>query len=141
MANFFFDGYRNNVLGNGTRIDLDTDTIRTGGIDHADDTPVVADVSIADLIAAGRVPATFTSWPALASRTIGVVGVGVFDAADTVFTALTGDQFESLIIAKDTGTESTSLLVNRWDTATGLPFTPSGADMTVTWAAGGIVTA
>jgi hypothetical protein len=69
-----------------------------------------------------------------------VVGVGVFDANDTVFTALTGDPSESLILFKDTGSEATSALIQRYDTATGLPLTPNGADVTVIWAAGGITT-
>ena len=64
----------------------------------------------------------------------------MFDAADTVFTALTGDASESLILFKDTGVESTSDLIVRWDTATGLPLTPNGGDVTVAWAGGGIIT-
>jgi hypothetical protein len=139
VANFAFDAYKNNMLGAGTRIDLDTDTIKAMFIDHADDTPVVADDFIDDILSASRVPA-IASAPALGTKTIGTVAVGVFDAADTVFTALTGDASESLILFKDTGTESTSALVCRWDTATGLPLTPNGADVTVVWAAGGILT-
>lgn len=142
MANFFFNSYRNNILGAATFafIDLDTDTIKAMFVDHADDTPAVTDEDIADIVSAGRVPA-IASAPALGTKTIGSVAVGVFDAADTVFTALTGDQSESLILFKDTGVEGTSALVCRWDTATGLPLTPNGADVTVVWAAGGIITA
>lgn len=139
MANFAFDSYRNNVLGSGTRVDLDGDTINGMFVDHADDTPAVADDFIDDILSAARVPAE-ASCPALGTKTIGVVGVGVFDAADTVFTSLTGDQSESLILYKDTGTESTSDLIVRWDTATGLPLTPNGGNVTVVWAAGGIIT-
>lgn len=141
MANFFFDSYRNNILGAATFafIDLDTDTIRAMFVDHADDTPGVTDDAINDIASAARVPA-LASCPALGTKTIGTVAVGVFDAADTVFSALSGDQSESLILLKDSGTESTSPLICRWDTATGLPLTPNGADVTVVWAAGGIIT-
>lgn len=139
MANFAFDSYRNILLGSGTRVDLDADTINAMFVDHADDTPVVTDDFIDDILSAARVPAE-ASCPALGTKTVGVVGVGVFDAADTVFTSLSGDQSESLILYKDTGTESTSDLICRWDTATGLPLTPNGGNVTVVWAAGGIIT-
>lgn len=139
MANFAFDQQRNNMWGAGTRIDYDTDTIRAMFVDHADDTPVVADDFIDDIASAARVPA-IASCPALASVTIGVVAVGALDAADTVVSTLSGDQSESLILFKDTGVEGTSALGLRWDTATGLPLTPNGANVTIVWAAGGIGT-
>lgn len=139
MANFGFNDYRNNLWGLGTKADFDGDTIKGMFVDHADDTPAVADNFIDDILSAARVPA-LGSCPTLGSKTIGSVGVGIIDAADTVFTALTGDQSESLILFKDSGVESTSDLMLRWDTATGLPLTPNGADVTVQWAAGGIAT-
>jgi hypothetical protein len=37
---------------------------------------------------------------------------------------------------KDTGTESTSLLIFYIDTATGLPCTPNGGNITVAWDSG-----
>lgn len=139
MANFYFNDIRNAIWNSGIP-DLTTLTIKPMLIDHADDTPVAADNFIDDLLSAARIPA-IASCPALASKTNGVVAVGVFDAADSVFTALTGDQAESLILFEDSGTEATSDLIARWDTATGLPVTPNGADLTVAWAAGGILTA
>ena len=137
MANFLFTPYRNLVFGAG--LNLSTLTIKAMFVDHADDTPLAADDFIDDILSAARVPA-IASCPALASKTIGTVAAGVFDAADTVFTALTGDQVESLILFEDSGTESTSDLIARWDTATGLPLTPNGGDVTVTWNASGIIT-
>jgi hypothetical protein len=50
-----------------------------------------------------------------------------------VFSAVTGDQSEALVIYKDTGSAATSPLIAYIDTATGLPVTPNGADVTVTW--------
>ena len=139
MANLFSNDYKNVILGTGTFVDLDTDTIKAMFLDNADDTMAAADDRIDDILSAARVPA-IASCPALGTKTIGSVGVGVFDAADTVFTSLTGDQSEQLILFKDTGTESTSNLICAWDTATGLPLTPNGANVTVVWAAGGIIT-
>lgn len=137
MANFLFTNYRNLVFT--APPNLSTLTIRAMFVDHADDTPVIGDSFISDILSVARVPA-LASCPALASKTIGVVAAGVFDAADTVFPALSGDQSESLILLEDSGVEATSDLLTRWDTATGLPLTPNGADVTVVWAAGGIVT-
>ena len=138
MANALFVSLRNQFHGTGTRVDIDADTIKAMFVDHADDTPVVAtDDFIDDIGAAARVP-TIASCPTLTSKTIGTVGAGVVDAADTVFTALSGDAVESLILFKDTGSEATSDLIAFWDTATGLPLTPNGADVTVVWSASGI---
>lgn len=58
---------------------------------------------------------------------------GVADAADVTFSAVTGPVSEILVIYKDTGTASTSPLIAYIDTATGLPVTPNGGDITVVW--------
>lgn len=139
MANGLFNSYRNQVLGVGTFTDLDAVTIKAMFLDNDDDTAVLAtDDFIDDILSAGRVPA-IASCPTLGSKTLGVVAVGVFDAADTVFTALTGGpSVEQLFLFEDSGTESTSDLLAMWDTATGLPLTPNGGDVTVQWSASGI---
>lgn len=59
--------------------------------------------------------------------------LGVADANDVTFSAVTGDQSEALVIYRDTGNAATSPLIAYIDTATGLPVTPNGADITVTW--------
>jgi hypothetical protein len=140
VANALFTSFRNGILGaHATRVDLDADTISIMFVDHLDDTPVAAtDDFLNDIASAARVPA-LASVPSLASKTIGTVAAGVFDAADTVFTALTGDQSESLIMFKNTGTDTTCDLIAFWDTATGLPLTPNGGDVTVAWNASGIL--
>ena len=64
---------------------------------------------------------------------------GVFDGADVTFTAVTGSSVEALIIYIDTGSAGTSPLVAYIDTSvTGLPVTPNGGDITITWNASGI---
>jgi hypothetical protein len=139
MANALFTAFRNGQLSNTSLVDLDTDDIVAMFVDHADDTPVAAtDDFIDDILSAARVPA-IASCPSLGTITIGTVAAGVFDAADTTFSALTGDAVESLILFKDTGVESTSKLIAFWDTATGLPLTPNGGDVTVAWNASGIL--
>lgn len=64
---------------------------------------------------------------------------GVFDAADVTYTAVTGNSVEALVIYIDTGSAATSPLVAYIDTSvTGLPVTPNGGDITVTWNVTGI---
>lgn len=58
---------------------------------------------------------------------------GVLDAADVTLTAVAGDPSELIILYKDSGVEATSFLLAAWDTATGLPVTPNGGDITITW--------
>lgn len=64
---------------------------------------------------------------------------GVFDGADVTFTAVTGNSVEALIIYIDTGAAGTSPLVAYIDTSvTGLPVTPNGGNIAITWNASGI---
>jgi hypothetical protein len=136
MANAGFTAYRNLVWTAGP--DINAGTIKAMFVDHANDIPVVATDDFINDIATGaaRVPA-LASCPTLGTKTF--VG-GVFDAADTVFSALTGNQAESMILFRDTGVESTSNLLLYWDTASGLPITPNGANVTVVWSSSGIAT-
>lgn len=125
MANALYDIGRQGFLGGD--IDADANDIRIILIDEADDTiDLAADDFLDDRAAPSRV-ATST---ALASKT---TTAGVFDAADKTFTAVTGDPSESIDMYQHTGTESTSRLICNIDTATGLPVTPNGGDITVTW--------
>jgi len=61
--------------------------------------------------------------------------LGVANADDITFSAVSGDQSEALVIWQDTGTQSTSPLVLYLDDpeVTGLPITPNGGDITVQW--------
>ena len=65
---------------------------------------------------------------------------GLFDGADVTFSAVSGASAEAIIIYIDTGTASTSRLVAYIDTGvTGLPVTPNGGDIVITWNASGIL--
>lgn len=66
---------------------------------------------------------------------------GVFDGADITFTSVSGASCEALIIfIKNAGATSTHRLVAYLDTnVTGLPVTPNGGNITVTWNASGII--
>lgn len=62
--------------------------------------------------------------------------LGVLDAADSVFTQVTGPTCGAIVIWKDTGSANTSPLIVYLDQGTGFPFTPTGADIPVTWSNG-----
>lgn len=59
---------------------------------------------------------------------------GVCDANDVTFSAVTsGSTVTHFVLYKDTGTPSTSTLISHHDSATGLPVTTNGGDITITW--------
>lgn len=93
---------------------------------------------------------TYSSAHQYLSSLTGVVGTaqtigsktftnGVFDGADVTFSTVTGNSVEALVIYVDTGSSATSPLVAYIDTSvTGLPVTPNGGDIVITWNASGI---
>lgn len=129
MANALYDKAREEFLG-GT-LSWSSDDIRAVLVDTALHTIdlAAADPALAN-IAAGARRATSG---ALASKTI---AAGVADAADVIFSAVTGDPAEVVVLYKHTGVEATSRLIAAIDTASGLPVTPNGGDVQVTWDAG-----
>jgi hypothetical protein len=128
MANSLYGKGREGFLDGS--IDWDTDTIKVVLVDAADYTVSIdVDDNLDDVPAGARVATS----GALASKT---VTLGVADAADFTFSAVTGDPSEALVIYKDTGTPSTSRLIAYIDTATGLPVTPNGGDINVVWDSG-----
>lgn len=125
MANALYDKGRQGFLDGS--IDWDTDVIKVVLVDAADYIVNLAtDDNLDDVPAVARVATS----GALASKT---VTDGVADAADVTLTAVSGDPSEALVIYKDSGVESTSRLIAYIDTATGLPVTPNGGDITIAW--------
>ena len=112
-------------------INLSSDTIKVALVDTASYTYNTAHDFYDDVSAA-----VVGTPVALGTKT---VTNGTFDAADSVFSSVTGNQSEALVIYKDTGTASTSPLIAYFDTGvTGLPVTPNGGDINITWNASGI---
>ncbi len=66
---------------------------------------------------------------------------GLVDGADVTFAAVTGASVEALVLyRKNAGANTTWRLVAYIDTGvTGLPVTPNGGNITITWNASGIV--
>ena len=65
---------------------------------------------------------------------------GVFDGADVTFPSVTGATVEALVLyRKNAGANTTWRLIAYIDTGvTGLPVTPNGGNISVTWNASGI---
>lgn len=137
MADAFYTDFPNAMLGNPVHsvVDLDTDDIRVILRDEGADALNLADQDLADIIAGARIAVSAN----LSSKTVGTVAAGVFDHADEVFSSVTGASIESLDYYKHTGTESTSPTMFNLDSATGLPLTPNGGDITWSPAAGGVL--
>ena len=66
---------------------------------------------------------------------------GLFDAADSTFTSVSGASVEALVFyVKNAGANTTWRLLAYIDTSvTGLPVTPNGGNITITWNASGII--
>lgn len=125
MANALYDKGRQGFLeGN---ISWSGDDIKVVLVDAADYTSDIAADDFLDDIPAGARVATSAN---LSGKT---VVDGVADANDVTLTSVSGDEFELLAIYQDTGVESTSRLIALIDTATNLPLTPNGGDVTIQW--------
>lgn len=125
MANTLYDSARQRFLE--AQINWMTDTIKVLLVSTSGYTPQTAvHQYLADIPVSARIagPVTLT-----AKATTG----GAADAADVTFTSVTGNTINAIVIYSDTGTEATSPLIAYIDTATGLPITPNGGDIIVTW--------
>ena len=125
MANTLYDYCRQRFLE--AQINWMTDTVKVILVSTSAYTPQTAvHQYLADIPVSARIagPVTLT-----AKATTG----GAADAADCTFTSVSGATINAIVIYKDTGTEATSPLIAYIDTATGLPISPNGGDIIVTW--------
>ena len=130
MANAIYPLYKQAILTGGANTNMSSTNVRVALVDtgtytysatHEFLTSLSGVVGTAQLIGTK----TFTN--------------GVFDGDNVTYTAVTGNSVEALAIYIDTGTAGTSRLVAFIDTGvTGLPVTPNGGDITITWNASGI---
>ena len=137
MASVLYPLYKERLLdpnktgGGGVGVDMNTDTIKavllTSGYTYS-----AAHDFLDDLVVASNSP-TSGGTATLASPT---VTNGVFDAADTVFSAVTtGFTITQIAVYKDTGTASTSALICLFD---GLSQASNGGSLTAVWNASGL---
>ena len=142
MASFLYDIYKHvraapGTLGttSGDAVDLEDDTLKFALLVTAHTPSASTDQDYAD-ISAEEVGT---------SQGTGAVTVGTdgtFDCVNPTWTALSGTEGSYVALYKDTGTPGTSLLVALLDSSnvTGLPFTPSGTDVTLNIDAAGLFT-
>lgn len=130
MANTLYDSGRASFLG--ADIDWLTDNIKVCLVEGY--TPNAATHDFLDDVTGGGGGTIVATSGNLASKT---ATAGVADADDITFPEVpSGDPCAHLVIYKDTGVASTSNLIGVIDTATGLPLTPNGGDVTVAWDSG-----
>ncbi|RDJ35548.1 MAG: hypothetical protein DWQ19_12080 [Crenarchaeota archaeon] len=128
MANALYDTGRAAFLN--AQIDWTDDNIKCVLVD-TDDYSVNLSTHdfLADIPAGARVATSGN----LAGKTS---TAGVADANDVTFSGVSGDECEAIVIYKDSGDAATSQLIAYIDTATGLPVTPTGGDITIAWDGG-----
>lgn len=125
MANTLYDKARQRFLE--AQINWMTDTIKVLLVSTSSYTvntsthEFLSDISGSSRIAG---PVTLTG-----KSTLG----GAADAADATFTAVSGGSIGAIVIYIDSGAEGSSPLLAYIDTATGLPLTPNGGDVIITW--------
>lgn len=129
MASALYPLYKQQILGAG--LNLSTLAVHIVLVDVADYTYNASHEFLTSVAAGARVA---VAGPLLTPTIVG----GTFDAADITFTAVTGDPSEALVIYQHTGTDGTSRLIAYIDTATGLPVTPNGGDILVSFDVAGI---
>lgn len=127
MANALYDKGREGFLDGS--IDWDTDTIKECLV-RGYTVNLATHQFLSDITGGGGGTIVATS-AALSSKT---VAAGVADAADVTHSAVAaGAAIPYIIIYKDTGVAGTSRLIAYIDTATNLPVTPNGGDITIAW--------
>lgn len=125
MANALYPKFKEALLGGDIGTGLDAVNVKAYLIDLADYTYSAAHVFLSEVAAGAIVDSSLD----LTSKTI---TNGVFDSADPVFAAASGDPSEAIILAIDTGSTATSRLIAFYDTGvTGLPVTPNSGDINV----------
>jgi hypothetical protein len=136
MANAVYPKYKQSLIAGDANADLDNNTTTDGPFVALVDTGVY----------------TYSASHQFYSDLSGVVGTdqrvttptvttGLFDGDDLTFPTVSGASVEALVIyRKNSGANTTWRLVAYIDTGvTGLPVTPNGGNITVTWNPSGII--
>lgn len=141
MANTLYGKFKEAALSHTPSIDFDADTIMVilAGQSAAYTPNASTDDFFNDIVGPyGNSGGTaFNSGATLGTKT---VTLGVFDSADPTLTTVTaGNACEQIVLYKSITDGPSSPLIAWMDTATaGLPVTPNGGDILITWNASGI---
>lgn len=130
MANAIYPKYKEAILQSAANSNMSSGTVKVALIDTGTYTYSAAHEFYSSVTGVVGTPQT------IGTKTF---TNGIFDGDNVTFTAVTGSSVEALIIYIDTGTAGTSRLIAFIDTSvTGLPVTPNGGDIGITWNASGI---
>lgn len=130
MANAIYPKYKQALLDDNGTIDLNDSTVKVALVDTGTYTYSTSHEFLTDLSGTVGTAQTINNT---------TVTDGLFDGDNVTYTAVTGNSVEALVIYIDTGSSATSRLVAYIDTSvTGLPVTPNGGDISITWNASGI---
>lgn len=130
MANNIYPLYKQALLDASANVDLNDGTVKVALVDTGVYTYSAAHEFLTSLTGTVGTAQTINNT---------TVANGLFDGDNVTFTAVSGNSVEALVIYIDTGSSATSRLVAYIDTGvTGLPVTPNGGDISVTWNASGI---
>lgn len=130
MANAIYPLYKQALLDASANVDLNDGTVKVALIDTATYPYNSAHEFFSSVSGVVGTPQTINNT---------TVALGLFDGDNVTYTAVTGNSAEALLIYIDTGSAATSRLVAWIDTGvTGLPVTPNGGDISITWNASGI---
>jgi hypothetical protein len=136
MPNAVYPLYKQSLLAGDANSDLDNNTT-TDGVYVA-----LVDTGVYTYSAAHQFYSSVTAGAVGTPQRITAPTVtnGVLDGGDVTFPAVTGNSAEALVIYRqNSGANTTWRLVAFIDTGvTGLPVTPNGGDITITWNASGI---
>lgn len=132
MANAIYPKFKEAILQSAANSDMASGTVKAALVDLGTYTYSAAHEFLSDL-----------SGVVGTAQTIGTKTFtnGTFDGDNVTFPSVTGNSVEAVVIYIDTGVAGTSRLVCFLDTGfTGLPVTPNGGNINLTWDASGIFT-
>jgi hypothetical protein len=132
MANAIYPLYKQALLDADSDSDLDDGTVKVALVDTGTYTYSAAHQFLSSLSGVVGTAQTINNT---------TVTNGTFDGDNVTFTSVSGNSVEALVYYIDTGVAGTSRLVAYIDTGqTGLPVTPNGGNITITFDAAGIFT-
>lgn len=136
MANSLYGKGREAFLGGD--LDWDAHNFKLALIDTADYTVSIDVHDFFDDIAADLTPSGGSDPVVAVSGNLAnkTKTLGVADADDVTLSSVSGDVSEALVLFRDSGSVGTSNLTAYIDSATGLPVTPNGADISVVFDSG-----
>jgi hypothetical protein len=126
---------------------LGVEAFLTGAINATSDTlkaDLVSSASYTPNTSTDQYHSTITSSGGIIAAGVTLTSVtgsgGTLSAANVVWSSVTGSAAAYIVVWKSTGTDSTSPLICLFDTATGLPVTPNGGNITAAWSSGQVFT-